>query len=169
MDIWRALDRATIIAQCSAGGIHALGIPAQQNIGGTPVDAGGHPVSYILRQFEVNITLVRDGRFRPRNLLSFVWKRNSTAFLDCEPGSVIYCGANVNRIGERKFQYSHKFVYDQWFHMRQAAMRDMNGEALLGPRPGSPGMSAAEDVRFVQPFPDLTELRNIDPLFLLVT
>jgi len=169
VDTWRAFDRATIIAQCATGGRHARGIPDQLNIGGTHIDAGGHPVSMILRQFEVNITLVRDGRFKPRNLLAFVWKRNETDFLDCEPGSVLYCGAAVNRIGERKFQYAHKFVYDQFFHMRQVPMRDMNGEALLGPRPGSPGMSSAEDVRFVQPFPDLTELRNIDTLFLKVT
>lgn len=169
VDIWRAIDRATIIANCSASGVHALGLPGQVDIGGLRVDAGGNPVSYILRQFEINITLVREGRFRPLNLLSFVWKRNSTSFLDCQPGSVIYCGASVNRIGERKFQYNHKFIYDQWFHMRQSAMCDMNGDVLLGPRPGSPGMSAAEDVRFVQPFPDLTEFRNIDALFLKVT
>lgn len=169
IDVWRAFDRSTLIAQCAPGGTHALGLPAQQDIAGTKIDAGGRPVSYILRQFEVNITLVRDGRFRPRAMLSFVWKRNQTSFLDCEPGSVLYCGASVNRIGERKFQYNHKFVYDQLFHMRQSAMCDMNGEVMLGPRPGSPGMSCAEDVRFVQPFPDLTELRNIDPLFRKVT
>jgi len=169
IDVFRSIDRATIIAQCSTNGRHALGIPDQFDIGGTRVDSGGHPVSFILRQFEVNITLVREGRFQPRNLLSFVWKRNRTAFLDCEPGSVIYCGCSVNRIGERKFQYNHKFVYDQFFHMRQVPSRDMNGEVFLAPLPNVPGSSCAETVRFVQPFPDLTELRNIDSLFLKVT
>jgi hypothetical protein len=75
----------------------------------------------------------------------------------------------VNRIGERKFQYNHKFVYDQFFHMRQVPSRDMNGEVSLAPLPNVPGSSCAESVRFVQPFPDLTELRNIDSLFARVT
>lgn len=169
VDVWRVYDRATIIAECSANGRFPKGLPPNTPIRGQKVDAGGHPVSYILRQFDINITLVRDGQFKPRNLLSFVWKRNDTAFLDCEPGSVLYCGANVNRIGERKFQYSHRFVYDQWFHMRQSAMRDMNGEVMCGPRSSTDNTSCAEDVRFIQPFPDLTELRNIDPLFAQVT
>lgn len=169
VDIWRAIDRATIISMTAPGGPHALGQPQPFDIGGTYVDSGGYPVSFIMRQFEVNITLVREGRFRPRNMLSFVWKRNSTAFLDCQPGSVIYCGCSVNRIGERKFQYNHKFVYDEWFHMRQSPYRDQQGEVYLMRHPQVPGMSVAESVRWIQPFPDLTELRNIDPLFNKVT
>jgi hypothetical protein len=45
----------------------------------------------------------------------------------------------------------------------------MNGEVHLAPLPNVPGSSCAESVRFVQPFPDLTELRNIDSLFARVT
>lgn len=169
VDVWRVFDRATMIAMCSSSGPFPKGLPPFTPIQGTKVDSGGHPVSYILRQFDLNISLVRDGKWNIANMLSFVWKRNDTTFLDCPPGSVLYVGCYVNRIGERKFQFAHRFVYDQWFHMRQAPMRDMNGEVFLAVRSSTDPSSAAEDVRFIQPFPDLTELRRIDPIFRRVT
>lgn len=169
VDAWRAIDNATMKANSAAGGTHPSGLPTAADMGGVFIDHAGNPVSFILRQFEINITLVRAGRFRPRNMLSYVWKRNSTSFLDCEPGSVIYAGCSVNRIGERLFQYNHKFVYDQWFHMRQSPARDLNGDPYLMSHPQSTLIKVCEYVRWIQPFPDLTELRNIDPLFNKVT
>jgi len=170
VDIWRAINRATMDANSLPNAtLHPLGNPSALDIGGTPVDSAGYPVSFILRQFELNITLVREGKFDIQKMLAFVWKRNATAFLSCPAGSLIYCGCSANRIGERKFQYSHKFIYDEWYHMRQSPARQADGEVYLMNHPQISLIKVAEGVRFVQPFPDLTELRSIDTYFSKVT
>jgi hypothetical protein len=170
VDIWRALNRATMDANSLPNSTaHPLGVPDARDIRGTHVDSAGYPVSFILRQFELNITLVREGKFDIQKMLAFVWKRNSTAFLTCPAGSLIYCGCSANRIGERKFQYNHKFIFDEWYHMRQSPGRRADGEIYLANHPQVSGIKVAEYVRFIQPFPDLTELRSIDTLFSKVT
>lgn len=164
VDTWRAIDRATIKAMCDPNnGPHRLGQPTMADIGGTRVDSGGHPVSYILRQFEVTIMIV-ESSFRPDRILPFLWKRNDAPIFYCEAGSVLYCGCTVNRIGVDAYQVHHRFSYDEWYHMRQAPGRDITGEIMLTTHPQNPLLATAEYVHWVQPYPDVTDLKNIDPL-----
>lgn len=164
--LWRAFSPGQMINMCSGTStLCPLGVPTAQDIGGVEIDSGGEPVSFILRMFSLNITVVHEGRFRPRDTLTYMWARNDRVFLKCEPGSVLYTGCSVNRIGERKFNHTHTFVYDQYFHMHQSVGRDAAGKPLLKPHPQSPGIKVAEYVRWVQPYPDLADLRDIDSTF----
>jgi hypothetical protein len=164
--IWRAFTTSQIASLClNTSTLCPLGVPTAADIGGVHVDSAGEPVSFIFRQFQITITTVREGRFKPRNFVPFLWTRNNREFLDCEPGSLLYTGCSVNRIGERKYQLGHAFVYDQFFHMHQSVGRDAGGKVLLRPHPTAPGIKVAEYVRFVQPYPDLADLRGMDSQF----
>jgi len=172
VDIWRAFSRASIDQMCSANGSHPAGMPNPGDIGGQPVDSGGRPPSYIVRQYELTISVTRFGTFEPASLVDFVWTRNAGTFLDCPPGSLLYCGATVNRVGPERYQYAHKFVYDQYYHMRQSPASDNAGNIMLTPQPPPPGPpvpSHAILVEFIQPFPDLQSFALIDPLILKYT
>jgi hypothetical protein len=49
--------------------------------------------------------------------------------------------------------------------MHQSVGKDAGGKIILKPHPTVPNIKVAEYVRFVQPYPDLADPRDIDSQF----
>lgn len=143
---------------------------APLDIMGTPVDINGEPIDTAVPQAEITITEVASGVPNLSGAMSFIWRRNSTAFLGAPIGQLLYAGVSVNRIGVNMFQYAHKFILDRWYFMRQTPLRNSLGEVeprdapIVPPNGGSP-YNVAKTVFFVQAYPDLANFFNISPNF----
>lgn len=130
------------------------GNPTGNDIGGTPVDASGSPVSKLQRLSELIITeVVAASTFPDRSLKirAARGKRNTAVFQGAPIGQVLYQGATATRIAVNKFQIQHRFAQDEVYHLLQVPLKNQEGEprkVLIN------GVWRAEDVRFVQPFPD---------------
>ena len=128
-----------------------------EDIGGTPVDAGGNPTSIMRRRQELvlteTVTSVDFGQ-----ISTFTFARNQRKFLGADIGRVLYRGASVRRTGVSVFTIAHSFVDDEFFHLEQQPLIDQNGIAV---DEGSDGH--ADEVYFIQPFPLLLDLNNISP------
>ena len=125
------------------------------DIGGTPVDAGGIPTSIMRRRQELVLTeTVTSVDFA--NISNFTFARNSRKFLGADIGRVLYRGASVRRTGVSVFTIAHSFVDDEFFHLEQQPLIDQNGIAVDTANDGH-----ADEVYFVQPFTQLLDLNNI--------
>lgn len=138
----------------------ALGEPdPDQDIGGDPIDAGGNPTSIQRRRQELVLTeTVTEVNFGLIGLYTF--KRNSSAFLGADPGRVLYRGASVRRTGLNVFTIAHSFVDDQYFHLEQQPLVDQNGIAI-----DANGDSHADEVYYIQPFPDTKDFNGLSRNF----
>lgn len=140
------------------------------DIGGQSVDVNGEPTSMVLGQVEVSVTEVLPGIPNLSAAYNYLWKRNSTAFLGAPIGQLVYQGVTVNRIGVNLFQYSHKFVLDRYYWMRQLPLRTALGDVIpkdspIVPPDGGAPYNVAKTVIFVQGFPSKANFFNISPNF----
>lgn len=171
---WRTFTAAQIRTLVSAEGSTQLfpngSVTQSRDIGGQPVDINGEPIETAIPQVEITITEVAPGVPNLSGAMSFIWHRNSTAFLGAPIGQLLYAGVTVNRIGVNMFQYAHKFILDRWYFMRQTPLRNSLGEVQPADNPivpsggGSP-YNVAKTVFFVQAFPDYANFFNISPNF----
>ena len=129
------------------------------DLGGTPVDAGGNPTSIMRRRQELVLTeTVTEVNFGV--ISDFTFKRNSTGFLGAASGRVLYRGASVRRTGVSVFTIAHSFVDDQFFHLEQQPLIYQNGVAVDNDNDGH-----ADEVFFVQPFPDKADFNALSRNF----
>jgi hypothetical protein len=166
---WRSLTASELAGLVADGGDYPYGSsPNQSDIGGEPIDVAGNPLQDVVRQVEITITEVRAGIPNLLFLLPFTWRRNNTRFLNAEKGQLLYVGAAINRIDVDKFSFSHKFVLDRWFHMRQLAVCDPFGNVLPMSYPATSPEDArivAAKVIFVQPFSTYADFFAMSPNF----
>lgn len=162
---WRSLTYGELQTLTKSGGPYALGnSTTKPDIGGDKIDVAGNPLDDVVRQVEITITEVRSGIPNLLFLLPYTWSRNNTEFLNAPIGQLLYVGANVNRIDINMFQFSHKFILDRWWHMRQLCVTDAEGKPKTQPY-GSPPVRRAEQVFFVQPFPTTRDFFQMSPNF----
>lgn len=163
---WRALDGSQLAAMFSAAGPYRYGSAANPvDIGGNYMDSAGEPLQDIVRQVEFNVNETRSGGPRLLPITTAAWTRNSTTFLTCPPGQLLYVGATISRVEDDLFNIAHKFIADRWWHCRQMAISDAEGRPLLVSNPSTKLMHAAK-VMFVQGFPSVTDFYNISPNFI---
>lgn len=140
------------------------------DIQGVRSDVSGEPVSFLKRSvsFVVNET-IQQKQINVPLYYSFTGTRNSAAFFNFVPGSLLYLGADVTgTFTGSKIRLSHEFLADEWYHMRQAPLRDQNGTVSLCKLPsqgGGPGVHVAETVYWRQPFTVLKDFKTISPNF----
>jgi hypothetical protein len=163
VDAWRSLTQNEIAALTASGGPYSLGTPGATpiDIGGRPMDSAGEPLTKLIRQISVNYAVTVD---QPPNILTFapfIGTRNSKTFSGAAPGRCLYLGGNVSRTSLNRWSINHKFLLDEWAHMRQVAERNPDGQVILGSIPA--GGVAASKVTFAQPFPDLADFFQISP------
>lgn len=166
VDCWRALTTAELSALVAVGSTYPLGtpLPSQWDIGGRGVDIAGEPITKLLRQISVTYAVTVN---QPPNILTFapfVGKRNIATFSGVGPGRVLYLGANVARTSIDRWSISHKFLLDEWLHMRQVTLRNPDGSVVLNPN--APGGVRAQTVLFAQPFPELADFYQISPFLI---
>jgi hypothetical protein len=127
------------------------------DIGGTPVDAGGNPTSIMRRRQELVLTeTVNYVQFG--NISAMAFRRNSRPFLGASVGRILYRGASVRRTGVAVYTIAHSFVDDQFYHLEQQPLIDQNGIAIDIDNDGH-----ADHVYFIQPFPLTGDFHSLSP------
>lgn len=171
--IWRSLPEALMLAHVSTNAPQTYpngDMVSQVDIGGVPVDVNGEPVDQVIGQVEITINEIVPGIPNLSGAFAYLWKRNSTRFLNAPIGQLVYTGVNVNRVGVNLFQYSHKFALDRNWWLRQVPIRNALGDVVpratpVVPPGGGAPYNVAGKVLFVQGFPDKADFFNISPNF----
>ena len=145
------------------------GTQNNSDIGGTPADSAGEPISFLLPIASISIRNVIYGRPQYATIMAIAGKRNSASFtfgatgntFTCATGTLVFTGASTSRTGPNVYEINYQFNYDPTlYHMRQIAMRDLKGVKTSRPTPGSPvsasNVETASVVFWRQPFPDTT-------------
>jgi hypothetical protein len=132
------------------------------DIGGDEVDAAGEPVTAFITQQDLQIQ-VRSTQFSNIPIgtsLSFLGKRNATAFFGAPAGYLLYTGLSTQRDGVNSYNTT---TYDSLAHRRQVPQRESTGEVeteLLNENESNEKRVAAV-VHLVQPFPDKVSFENL--------
>lgn len=122
------------------------------DIGGTKVDAAGEPQDEALVTTNLTIERVVSGLPNLSVYRELANKRNTDdIFGDTVAGRWLYKGCSTTRLDVEKYRETHRFAWDQWFHLRQQPLVQDDGRAKSdgGARP------AAETVYWVQPFTEM--------------
>lgn len=164
VDVWRAVPASSIASMATLGGPYAFGtpvVPFQTDIGGSPIDVAGEPVSALVRQAEVEFGVTMDYVPNMGFFGAFVGRRNSVAFNGAGIGKVLFVGANTRRIGPWKWSVGLRFLADENYHMRQAPRLNPDGSPQLGSYVN--GGIHSSYVYFVQPYPDFANFYALSP------
>ena len=133
------------------------GSPADIDIGGTPCDSGGTPLTIFkplhLLMFEETVESISIPD-RTAVIRASVGTRNSSVFYGAAIGTTLYEGCSARRSGLATYSLTHRFSYDADFHMIQQAKSNASGKKDL--EVTATKGSYAGWVRYIQPFPILT-------------
>lgn len=140
------------------------------DIGGTPADIAGEPLTFLRRQASLVVSEVIDASdFNPNQLFLYVGRRNQRAFLNFAAGTLVYNGpSGVLEFSNNIIRIDHEFLADEFRHLRQIPVRYASGDVVLKKlpiQPGFPDRFVAEAVAWRQPFPNLAQFDNIGIYF----
>jgi hypothetical protein len=133
------------------------------DIGGTPCDIQGFPVTQPRRQQIVVIhEVITQATYQSRvnTYEAIQWTRNDATFEGSPIGRVVYLGNTANAIDVNKVRVSHKFAKDQFFHLQQLPLRDQTGDVVVDDT-----TDAAKEVYFRQPFPTKSDFSALSTAF----
>tara|TARA_R100000664_G_C2754864_1_gene142517 strand:+ start:2115 stop:2972 length:858 start_codon:yes stop_codon:yes gene_type:complete len=149
----------------------SVNMPSDADIGGTPVAAGGAPVS--APNFKVEIGVGVTERFtdiRFDNIRENVGKRveetlyfggqSSASELTLPAHKTLYLGANATRTGVNLAKVNHRFLVDENFHMRFVCYRNIHSDMELDDTTFAPRFVVP-----VQPFPNKFNARILSVHF----
>lgn len=137
------------------------------NIGGTPVDVNGVPMSVPYYQTNVTISETRHGGIdmvaaQNSRIRDGRGKRNSAAFYGSAIGRLLFQGARVSRTGTNIWQFDYEFVEAQDFHLIQVPQINQLGNVQTTP---VNGIERATNVFWHQPFPDGFDFNTLSENF----
>ena len=126
------------------------------DIKGTPVDESGVPITAFVIQQDLEVSVRYPSFDEVPNISSLyiVGKRNKSAYLGAQAGTLLFTGMSVSRDEVNSYRATFTFTWDQWRHMRQVPSRDQNGEVVLTDRFDVDDRFKADLVIYKQPFPD---------------
>jgi hypothetical protein len=133
--------------------------PGNGDIGGTPVDACGEPVSTTVFQTEIVVRAVRDTD-SVASVMNVLGRRNSGTFKGFAAGTVLFIGASSSQLDSGKYEVRYRFIYDGASHLRQICARDVDGQPLLN-APDANGNATARHVMARQPFPNTASFSTL--------
>lgn len=136
----------------------SVNAPGDNDIGGTPMDACGEPVSAPLFQQELTLVNIKSTN-QASLIIGEIGKRNSGSFLGASDGYVLFTGASSRRVGVAKYEITYKFLWDGAKHLRQIAARDVDGQPLL--TVGAAYQASASTVYARQPFPSTSTFSSL--------
>ena len=140
------------------------GSPTGKDIGGKAIDAAGEPTSVFIPQHRLVIDETVSGSelaARTRLSRNAVAKRNSAEFYGASVGTLLYEGCSARRVTLTAWSLTHKFMYDDWYHMGQQPRRNSQREVVLT----MSEQPFAALVRWVQPYPLLFDMNAISDNF----
>lgn len=149
VDFWRA----------GASAPASYSSPTAIDIGGTPVDSGGEPVSFLIAQQEITVTNY-SATNNAANCLAGIGTRNSTSILGSGAGFLVFSGASARRVKKTKYEIQYKFTHDTFAHLRQAPARDLTGGVERN-TPSASGDWTAKTVYWKQPIPITSNFANL--------
>jgi hypothetical protein len=141
------------------------GDPGVADIFGTPIDASGDPLSVLVRQHRlvidetVSIETVESSTAKTRLA---VGTRNATTFFGASRGTLLYEGASARRTSLTSASITHRFLYDEYYHMVQQPRRNSQREVEVDATRTFP---TAIFVRWVQPFKRYTNFNTLSENF----
>jgi hypothetical protein len=145
--------------------IPQFGTPTLNDIGGTKIDAGGRPLSVMVKITNLTIgetVLSNTLPARSEVIRLLRGRRNNTVFYGAPIGQVLYLGASSSRIALDKYTLQHKFAVDEYSHLIQNPTLDHNREVVIE---AVNGINRAAKVLFVQPFPDFGDFNQLSENF----
>lgn len=125
--------------------------PSDNDIGGTPIDSFGDPVTVFVPQQEMTVTNFR-GDNNVGAVLLATGKRNDASYNGADAYSLVFSGASARRVSTTKYEVTYKMTFDPLGHCRQVALADSAG-IKMGAETGSPPRCNASLVVWRQPFP----------------
>jgi len=135
------------------------------DIGGIRIDVAGNPTSVLHNRQKIQLEVTTNYRPQPSTYRSYLGTRNLTSFLGCPVGTMVFTGAEGAISSPGKWTITFNFEVDMFYHLKQIPKRHGNGSVVLdvgGGESGAQGTGQAKIVSWVQPFPLMTEFRNID-------
>ena len=143
----------------------------ETDIGGTPADSAGEPVTTFITQQDLQIQ-VRSSSFDNIPLstsLALLGTRNSSGFFGAQAGFLLYTGLSTQRDGVNSYNTTLTFTFDSLAHRRQQPQRSSTGEVSqeIKNEGEANEKRAAKSVHLIQPFPltaDFTALGVPNPI-----
>jgi hypothetical protein len=133
------------------------------DIGGTAIDVAGTPESRIVTQIAYTITVVDRALPSSAVIYQAMGARNSTSFLGWPAGSTVFQGYDATIDPETgNTSCTFRFLVDEFYHMRQRPLRNVDGSVQLGAA-GSAYPANAGTVIFRQPFDNFFSFQNLSP------
>ena len=144
---------------------YAIGTP-DSDIGGIRIDVAGNPTSVVSHKQRIQLEVTSASRPRPDIYRGYLGTRNETSFLNCDIGTAVFVGAEGAITSPGKWQVTYNFDIDFFYHLKQVPKRHPNGSVVLDLQgQGDGGTGHAKIVSWVQPFPIVTEFRNLTSYF----
>ena len=143
---------------------YAIGTP-DSDIGGIRIDVAGNPTSVVSHKQRIQLEVTSASRPRPDIYRGYLGTRNETSFLNCNIGTAVFVGAEGAITSPGKWQVTYNFDVDFFYHLKQVPKRLPNGSVILDAADGAQGAGHARVVSWVQPFPIVTEFRNLTSYF----
>lgn len=129
------------------------------DVQGMSIDEGGRPVSHELRSVEYEVThVIEQPSYNYLETIVFLTgTRNSEPYVLmpqlADVGRLLYLGADSQRISDNVYRFTHRFVADEFYHMRQICAFNEEGDPILTTfAPDGSGPQQARYVWWVQPF-----------------
>ena len=137
----------------------SLNTPAEVDIGGTPIDTMGEPLSVMRRKQEMTFTVrLASGSINKTTILALIGKRNNATFLGGTAGYVLFHGFRQSRIGPDLYDVTYVFTWDEWAHLRQVPARDSDLQTKKGTGTYA---NKAYEVYWKQPFPSTGDFTTL--------
>jgi len=149
IDMWRA----------GAGAPASLNSPSNSDIGGTAIDQGGFPISFLVPQQTLTVVNTKTTNMAS-NILNAMGKRNSAPFAGGAAGYVLFAGASAIRKGVNAYEITYRLVWDSFAHCRQQPTRDLDGKVKLTTAAAG-ALPTASTVLWRQPFPSTADFSFI--------
>ena len=125
------------------------GTPSDNDIGGTPIDNKGEPVSVMVLQSTIGKTR-RYGTVPWDAIWAAIGKRNSATYEGAVAGRLLFKGVSITTVALGVYEVVYELVSDSHFHLRQVAERESDLKVKLNVD------GYADVVTTIQPFPDQT-------------
>ena len=136
----------------------------EEDIVGTPIDSAGEPVTKLLNQLDVQLT-IKSSSYRNiplSRIRSCLGTRNARGFLGFPKGHLLLTGCQVNRDGFSNFNTTITMTYDELAHRRQVPQRNVNGDVILKDNGEADSQkNQAAVVHLIQPFSQETVFQRI--------
>ena len=171
-DAWRQWNtREDVEAQAGGSKLDEAARPryavgtVDSDVGGIRIDVAGNPTSILRNTQRMQLELMSNTRPDPNRYRLYLGTRNSTPFVGCASGTAVFTGAEGAITSPGKWLLTFNFVVDFFFHLKQVPKRLPNGSVLLDAAESPAGTGQAKVVSWVQPFPIVTEFRDINRYF----